>query len=188
MDATCRSPLMKALLWRAIYHHGSGHFRDDNFGNVMEHFYDSTGITILIAIKSSWMYMHDRKRDLLWQTRIITEVYFFCSARAPAELFCRGNFPPGGGNHHHRSSHREGVNPLQKNTLPRWYVFVTVGRVFCHACTSMTNLWQNEDSHTCVVVEWHYQNYHHGSVHFHDDKSRVTEVLSSRVTDTWHPP
>ena len=23
--------------------------------------------------------MHDRKRDLLWQTRIITEVYFFCS-------------------------------------------------------------------------------------------------------------
>ena len=21
--------------------------------------------------------MHDRKRDLLWQTRIITEVYFF---------------------------------------------------------------------------------------------------------------
>ena len=35
-------------------------------------------------------------------------------SRAPAELFCRGNFPPGGGNHHHRhhqrSSHREGVN------------------------------------------------------------------------------
>ena len=33
-------------------------------------------------------------------------------SRAPAELFCRGNFPPGGGNHHHRhhqrSSHREG--------------------------------------------------------------------------------
>ena len=27
--------------------------------------------------KSSWMYMHDRKCDLLWQTRIITEVYFF---------------------------------------------------------------------------------------------------------------
>ena len=31
-------------------------------------------------------------------------------ARAPAELFCRGNIPPGGGNHHHRhhqrSSHR----------------------------------------------------------------------------------
>ena len=23
-------------------------------------------------------------------------------SRAPAELFCRGNFPPGGGNHHHR--------------------------------------------------------------------------------------
>ena len=32
-------------------------------------------------------------------------------SRAPAELFCRGNFPPGGGNHRHchhqRSSHRE---------------------------------------------------------------------------------
>ena len=33
-------------------------------------------------------------------------------SRAPAELFYRGNIPPGGGNHHHRqqSSHREGVN------------------------------------------------------------------------------
>ena len=35
-------------------------------------------------------------------------------SRAPAELFCRGNFPLGGGNHHHRhhqrSSHREGGN------------------------------------------------------------------------------
>ena len=35
-------------------------------------------------------------------------------SRAPAELFCRGNFPPGGGNrshrHHQLSSHREGVN------------------------------------------------------------------------------
>ena len=35
-------------------------------------------------------------------------------SRAPAELLCRGNFPPGGGNHHHRhhhrSSQREGVN------------------------------------------------------------------------------
>ena len=35
-------------------------------------------------------------------------------SRAPAELFCRGNFPLGGGNHHHRhhqrSSHREEVN------------------------------------------------------------------------------
>ena len=26
----------------------SGHFRDDNFGNVMEHLNDSTGMTILI--------------------------------------------------------------------------------------------------------------------------------------------
>ena len=35
-------------------------------------------------------------------------------SRALAELFCRGNFPPGGRNHRHRhhqrSSHREGVN------------------------------------------------------------------------------
>ena len=35
-------------------------------------------------------------------------------SRALAELFCRGNIPPGGGNrrhhHHHQSSHREGVN------------------------------------------------------------------------------
>ena len=30
---------------------------------------------------------------------------------------------------------------LQKKTLPWWYVFVTVGHVFCHACTSMTILW-----------------------------------------------
>ena len=34
--------------YHAIYRHGSGHFRDDNFGNVVEHFYDSTGMTILI--------------------------------------------------------------------------------------------------------------------------------------------
>ena len=82
-------------------------------------------------------------------------------------------------------------NTTKKNTLPWWYVFVTVGHVFCHACTSMKNLWQNQDSHTYGVgtsVPWHYQNYHHGSVHFYDDKSRVIEVLSSRVTDTWHPP
>ena len=29
-------------------HYKKIHFRDDNFGNVMEHFYDSTGMTILI--------------------------------------------------------------------------------------------------------------------------------------------
>ena len=28
-------------------------------------------------------------------------------SRAPAELFCRGHFPPGGGNDRQRSSHRE---------------------------------------------------------------------------------
>ena len=35
-------------------------------------------------------------------------------SRAPAELFCRGHFPPGGGNHRHhhhqRSSHQKRVN------------------------------------------------------------------------------
>ena len=37
-------------------------------------------------------------------------------SRAPAELFCRGNIPPGGGNrshrHHQQSSHQEGLNPI----------------------------------------------------------------------------
>ena len=31
-------------------------------------------------------------------------------------------------------------NHYKKNTLPWWYMFVTVGRVCCHACISMTNL------------------------------------------------
>ena len=58
---------------------------------------------------------------------------------------------------------------LQKNTLPWWYVFVTVGRIFCHACTSMPNLWQNQDSHTCAVIEV-----------FHDiTKIIITEVSTS---------
>ena len=57
----------------------------------------------------------------------------------------------------------------KKNTLPWWYVFVTVGRFFFHACTSMTNLWQNQDSHTCDVVEV-----------FHDiTKIIITEVSTS---------
>ena len=65
VDAMCRLPLTKALPWRAIYHHGSGHFHDDNFGIVIEHFYDNIGMTYLDSvIKSSWVYMHDRKRDL----------------------------------------------------------------------------------------------------------------------------
>ena len=33
--------------------------------------------------------MHDKKRDLLWQTRIITEVYFFCSDSDLASCICR---------------------------------------------------------------------------------------------------
>ena len=40
-------------------------------------------------------------------------------SRAPAELFCQGNFPSRGGNHHHhhqqRSSHWEGVNLHQQH-------------------------------------------------------------------------
>ena len=57
----------------------------------------------------------------------------------------------------------------KKNTLLWWYMFVTVGRVFCHACTSMTNLWQNQDSHTCAIVEV-----------FHDiTKIIITEVSTS---------
>ena len=48
-------------------------------------------------------------------------------------------------------------------------MFVTVGRVFFHACTSMTILWQNQDCHTCVVVEV-----------FHDiTKIIITEVSTS---------
>ena len=33
---------------RSRTHYKKIQFRDDNFGNVMEHFYDSTGMTILI--------------------------------------------------------------------------------------------------------------------------------------------
>jgi len=58
---------------------------------------------------------------------------------------------------------------LEKNTLPWWYVFVTVGCVFCHACTSMKNLWQNQDSPTCAIIEV-----------FHDvTKIIITEVSTS---------
>ena len=58
---------------------------------------------------------------------------------------------------------------LQNNTLPWWYVLVTVGHIFCHACTSMTILWQNQDSHTCAVIEV-----------FHDiTKIIITEVSTS---------
>ena len=41
-------------------------------------------------------------------------------SRAPAELFCRGNIPPGGGNHHHRSSHQEGAISINilTSTIP----------------------------------------------------------------------
>ena len=62
------------------------------------------------------------------------------------------------------------VHTLQKNTLPWWYVFVTVGRVFYHACTSMTILWQNQDSHTCAVVEV-----------FHD----ITKIIITKCPLPW---
>ena len=101
------------------------------------------------------MYMHDRKCDLLWQTCIIMEVYFFVVYVVSLlqqwwqwgivlihlmYVVALNSWIPE-------------VTSLQKNTLPWWYVFVTVGHVFCHACTSMIILWQNQDSHTCVVVE-----------------------------------
>ena len=56
-----------------------------------------------------------------------------------------------------------------KNTLSWWYMFVIVGHDFSHAFTSMTILWQNQDSHTCVVIEV-----------FHDStKIIITEVFTS---------
>ena len=43
-------------------------------------------------------------------------------SRALAELFCRGNFPPGGGNHchrhHERSSHGRGKSPSTSSPTP----------------------------------------------------------------------
>ena len=123
--------------------------------------------------------MHDRKRDLLWQTRIITEVYFFVLREAihssatylattepvqaqimPFILSCcqplmilvikKGQCQ--------QTQHSPLSYSTTKNTLPWWYVFVIVGHVFCHACTSMTILWQNQDSHTCAIVEVFHDN------------------------------
>ena len=41
-------------------------------------------------------------------------------SRAPTELFCRGNFPPGGGNHHHCHHHRSsgGQSPSTSSSAP----------------------------------------------------------------------
>ena len=39
-------------------------------------------------------------------------------SRAPAELFCQGNFPPGGGNHHHRHHQRSGQSPSTSSLAP----------------------------------------------------------------------
>ena len=38
--------------------------------------------------------MHDKKCDLLWQTRIITEVYFFCSGRVRIYIPMGKNLSP----------------------------------------------------------------------------------------------
>ena len=50
-------------------------------------------------------------------------------------------------------------------------MFVTVGRVFCHACTSMMILWQDQDSHTCAVVEV-----------FHDIAKIIITKVSTSMT------
>ena len=120
--------------------------------------------------------MHDRKRDLLWQTRIITEVYLFLVYIGERSRLGDRRGAHGVGHYnsysyvykilrirearrvqsvHHNRPYRplHSANHYKKNTLPWWYVFVTVGHVFYHACTSMTNLWQNQNSHTCAVVE-----------------------------------
>ena len=52
------------------------------------------------------------KKELFWTRLHRHEAEpWRIQSRAPAEMFCRGYFPPGGGNHHHRhhqrSSHRE---------------------------------------------------------------------------------
>ena len=53
------------------------------------------------------------RRKLLGRSAVVSR-WNLGRTKAPVELFCWGNFPPGGGNrshgHHQRSSHREGVN------------------------------------------------------------------------------
>ena len=61
------------------------------------------------------------------------------------------------------------VWPLQKKYTSVMIRVCHSRSLFCHACTSMTNLWQNQDSHTCAVVEV-----------FHDiTKIFITEVSTS---------
>ena len=61
-----------------------------------------------------------------------------------------------------------------RTSTTKKYTFVMIRvchsrSLFCHACTSMTNLWQNQDSHTCAVVEV-----------FHDiTRIIITEVSTS---------
>ena len=110
--------------------------------------------------------MHDKKRDLLWQTRIITEVYFFVVLRSRRRTLAGSEECQGAPDCDYKSPVQDNDGSFT-NTLLWWYVFVKVGRVFCHACTSMTILWQNQDSRTCAVVEV-----------FHD----ITEIIITEVS------
>ena len=121
-----------------------------------------------------------QKSDLLWQTRIITEVYIFCSiinttSHPQTPIYSSGT----------KIEHKRWTRVWEemvlvkmmmlgmlehfttKKTLPRWYLLVTLGHIFCHACTSMTILWHNQDSHTCAVVEV-----------FHD----ITKIIITQVS------
>ena len=67
-------------------------------------------------------------------------------SRAPAELFCRGNFPLGEGNHHHhhhqRSSHWEGVN-LHQHRHQHHLLSNPSSSLVCNLCikTSYWYMW-----------------------------------------------
>ena len=69
-------------------------------------------------------------------------------SRALAELFCRGNFPPGGGNHHHRhhqrSSHWEGVNLHER--LHQHHLFSN------HSSSLVSNLVSKPQIGTCGLL------------------------------------
>ena len=64
-------------------------------------------------------------------------------SRAPAELLCRGHFPPGGENHHHRhhqrSSHRGRVNLHQH--LPQHHVLSNPSSSLVSNLVSKTTNW-----------------------------------------------
>ena len=101
---------------------------------------------------------------LIYIRRIGRKLWQFCK-KIPTPLSAFAN----------KALPRSSLSPTSttKNTLPWWYVFVTVGHVFWHACTSITILWQNQDSHTYAIVEV-----------FHDiTKIIITEVSTSMTTN-----